>query len=526
MKAQGHAFPKDTEWQKDFEARFEYEETPDQLRCIEEIKEDMERTVPMERLLCGDVGFGKTEVALRAAFKCVTDSKQCVLLVPTTILAWQHYQTILRRFEGFPVNIELLSRFRTAKEQKEIIKKLKNGDIDIIVGTHRLLGKDIEFRDLGLVIIDEEQRFGVAQKEKFKEMRKNIDVLTLSATPIPRTLNMAMSGIRDMSVLEEAPQDRHPVQTYVLEQDNGVINEAIRRELRRGGQVFVLHNSVETISQRAAKIQLDIPEAKVGFGHGKMNENELSEIWRKMLEGEINVLVCTTIIETGVDLPNANTLIIENADRMGLSQLHQIRGRVGRSSRRAYAYLTFTRNKVLSEIAQKRLSAIREFTEFGSGFKIAMRDLELRGAGNILGAQQHGHMEDVGYDMYLRLLGDAVSEEKGEENPDRDIDCLVDIHIEAHIPEDYIENLNHRLEIYRRISEIRTEGIYEIKQRDGYAMMFVRNIKTPAVADIISRMKSRATLSATNKPYIAIKMQPNEKILDLLCTTLDIKGIG
>lgn len=563
MKAQGHAFPKDTEWQKDFEARFEYEETPDQLRCIEEIKEDMERTVPMERLLCGDVGFGKTEVALRAAFKCVTDSKQCALLVPTTILAWQHYQTILRRFEGFPVNIELLSRFRTAKEQKEIIKKLKNGDIDIIVGTHRLLGKDIEFRDLGLVIIDEEQRFGVAQKEKFKEMRKNIDVLTLSATPIPRTLNMAMSGIRDMSVLEEAPQDRHPVQTYVLEQDNGVINEAIRRELRRGGQVFVLHNSVETISQRAAKIQLDIPEAKVGFGHGKMNENELSEIWRKMLEGEINVLVCTTIIETGVDLPNANTLIIENADRMGLSQLHQIRGRVGRSSRRAYAYLTFTRNKVLSEIAQKRLSAIREFTEFGSGFKIAMRDLELRGAGNILGAQQHGHMEDVGYDMYLRLLGDAVSEEKGEENPDRDIDCLVDIHIEAHIPEDYIENLNHRLEIYRRISEIRTEedlsdvtdelidrfgdppksvlglltialvrskaegsGIYEIKQRDGYAMMFVRNIKTPAVADIISRMKSRATLSAANKPYIAIKMQPNEKILDLLCTTLDIKGIG
>lgn len=559
MKAKGHAFPADTEWQKDFEARFEYEETPDQLRCIEEIKEDMERTVPMERLLCGDVGFGKTEVALRAAFKCVTDSKQCAILVPTTILAWQHYQTILRRFEGFPVNIELLSRFRTAKEQQAIIKKLKSGDIDIIVGTHRLLGKDVGFKDLGLVIIDEEQRFGVAQKEKFKELCKNIDVLTLSATPIPRTLNMAMSGIRDMSVLEEAPQDRHPVQTYVLEHDNGVINEAIRRELRRGGQVFVLHNKVDTISQRAAKIQLDIPEAKVGFGHGKMNENELSEIWRRMLDGEINVLVCTTIIETGVDLPNANTLIIENADCMGLSQLHQLRGRVGRSSRRAYAYFTFTRNKVLSEIAQKRLAAIREFTEFGSGFKIAMRDLELRGAGNILGAQQHGHMEDVGYDMYLKLLGEAVSEEKGEENPDRDIDCLVDVRIEAHIPEDYIENLNHRLEIYRRISEIRTEedvsdvtdelidrfgdppksvlglltialirshaevcGIYEIKQRDGYAMMFVRNIKTQYVADIISRMKGRATLNAGGKPYIAIKMQPDEKILDLLCKTLDL----
>ncbi len=554
MKAKGHAFPADTEWQKDFEARFEYEETPDQLRCIEEIKEDMERTVPMERLLCGDVGFGKTEVALRAAFKCVSDSKQCAILVPTTILAWQHYQTILRRFEGFPVNIELLSRFRTPKEQQEIIKKLNRGDIDIVVGTHRLISNDISFKDLGLVIIDEEQRFGVAQKEKFKKLCKNIDVLTLSATPIPRTLNMAMSGIRDMSVLEEAPQDRHPVQTYVLEYDNGVINEAIRRELRRGGQVFILHNKVETISQRAAKIQLDIPEAKVGFGHGKMSENELSEIWRRMLDGEINVLVCTTIIETGVDLPNANTLIIENADCMGLSQLHQLRGRVGRSSRRAYAYLTFTRNKVLSEIAQKRLSAIREFTEFGSGFKIAMRDLELRGAGNILGAQQHGHMEDVGYDMYLKLLGEAISEEKGEENPDRDIDCLVDIRMEAHIPDDYIENLNQRLEVYRRISEIRTEddvsdvtdelidrfgeppksvlglltialirsraeahGIYEIKQRDGYVMMFVRNIKTQYVADIISRMNGRATLSVGAKPYIAIKQQSGEKILDTLC---------
>lgn len=562
MKAKGHAFPDDTEWQHDFEARFEYEETPDQLRCIDEIKEDMQRTVPMDRLLCGDVGFGKTEVALRGAFKCVADSKQCAILVPTTILAWQHYQTILRRFEGFPVNIELLSRFRTPKQQQEIIKKLKNGDVDIVVGTHRLVQNDIEFRDLGLVIIDEEQRFGVAQKEKFKNLCKNVDVLTLSATPIPRTLNMAMSGIRDMSVLEEAPQDRHPVQTYVLEQDNAVINEAIRRELRRGGQVFVLHNRVETIEQRAARIQNDIPEAKVGIGHGKMSESELSEIWRKMLEQEINVLVCTTIIETGVDLPNANTLIIENADCMGLSQLHQLRGRVGRSSRRAYAYLTFTRNKVLSEIAQKRLSAIREFTEFGSGFKIAMRDLELRGAGNILGAQQHGHMEDVGYDMYLRLLGEAVSEEKGEENPEREIDCLVDVHIEAHIPESYIQNLNQRLEVYRRISDIRSEadaedvidelidrfgdmpkavrglidialvrsraekwGIYEIKQQQGYAMLYVREVKTEYVADIISRLKGRAMLNAGGKPYIAVKLWQDETILDLLGEIFGVKII-
>ena len=405
MQAKGHAFSPDTEWQRDFEAHFEFEETEDQLRCIKEIKHDMELSSPMDRLLCGDVGFGKTEVALRAAFKCVSDSCQCALLVPTTILAWQHYQNISKRMEGFPVRIELLSRFRTPKQQEDILKRLKRGEIDMIVGTHRLVSKDVQFHNLGLLIVDEEQRFGVAQKERLKDSYKNVDVLTLSATPIPRTLNMALSGIRDMSVIEEAPHDRHPVQTYVLEHDQGIICDAIRRELRRGGQAYYLHNNVESIERVAASLQNQIPEAKVGFAHGKMTESELSEIWRKLLEQEIDVLVCTTIIETGVDVPNVNTLIIENADCMGLSQLHQIRGRVGRSSRRAYAYFTFTRNKILTEVAQKRLSAIREFTEFGSGFKIAMRDLEIRGAGNILGGEQHGHMETVGYDLYLKLLG-------------------------------------------------------------------------------------------------------------------------
>lgn len=553
MSAKGHAFPADNDWQHNFDARFEYEETTDQNRCIDEIKSDMERTAPMDRLLCGDVGFGKTEVALRAAFKCVSDSKQCALLCPTTILAWQHYQTAIRRFEDFPVRIELLSRFRTPKQQTEILQKLKRGEIDFIIGTHRLVSKDIEFRDLGLCIIDEEQRFGVAQKERFKEMCKNVDCLTLSATPIPRTLNMAMSGIRDMSVLEEAPQDRRPVQTYVLEYDNSVINEAIRRELRRGGQVFFLHNKVETIEQRAAKIQKDIPEAKIAVGHGKMAEHELSEVWRKMLEQEINVLVCTTIIETGVDLPNANTLIIDNADHMGLSQLHQLRGRVGRSSRRAYAYLTFVKDKVLTEVSQKRLAAIKEFTEFGSGFKIAMRDLEIRGAGNVLGAQQHGHMEDVGYDMYLKLLGEAVKEERGEDTTSAELECLVDVQVQAHIPESYIGSLSQRIDIYRRISDIRSQddandvidelidrfgdipksvmglidvalvrnsaaqiGICEIKQQENSILLYIKNIRNNSVGEILTRYKGRAMLSAGSKPYISIKLQSNTAPINAL----------
>ena len=557
MKVQGYAFAPDGEWQHDFEAKFEYEETEDQLRCIDEIKGDMERITPMDRLLCGDVGFGKTEVALRAAFKCVSESKQCVLLAPTTILAWQHYQTALRRFEGFPVNIELLSRFRTPKQQAEVLRKLKTGEVDFVIGTHRLVQKDVVFRDLGLAIIDEEQRFGVAQKEHFKKAFSSVDFLTLSATPIPRTLNMAMSGIRDMSVLEEAPLDRKPVQTYVLEHDPAVIAEAIRRELRRGGQVFYLHNRVDTIMQTAAKIKKAIPEANIGIGHGKMTEQELSEVWRQMLDEEINVLVCTTIIETGVDLPNANTLIIENADYMGLSQLHQLRGRVGRSSRRAYAYFTFNPHKVLSDIADKRLTAIREFTEFGSGFKIAMRDLELRGAGSILGGAQHGHMEDVGYDMYIKLLNEAVAEARGEKPQQNTAECLVDLQVQAHIPESYIESLNQRLDIYRKIADIRNrddasdvidelldrfgdlpksvmglidvalvrnmaalDGIREIKQEGSAIQLYTDDFDNENLGKFLAKNKGRAKLVMTKKPHISLPMEKNETVLATLKRTL------
>ena len=554
MNAEGYAFSCDTSWQRDFETGFEYEETPDQLRCASEIKGDMERSAPMDRLLCGDVGFGKTEVALRAAFKCVSDSKQCALLCPTTILAWQHYQTVMKRFEGYPIRVELLSRFRKAKEQENILKRLKRGEIDMVIGTHRLVQKDVEFRDLGLVIIDEEQRFGVAHKERFKEVCKNVDVLTLSATPIPRTLNMALSGIRDLSVLEEAPQNRFPVQTYVLEHNSAIINEAIKKELRRGGQVFYLYNNVESIDAKAARIQMAIPEARVGVGHGKMTEQQLSRVWKDMLEQNINVLVCTTIIETGVDVPNANTLIIENADRFGLSQLHQIRGRVGRSTRRAWAYLTFTPGKVLSDISTKRLNAIREFTEFGSGMKIAMRDLELRGAGSVLGAHQSGHMEDVGYDMYLKLLDSAVKEEKGEVSQDReDKDCLVDIAIVAHIPESYIESLSLRLDVYKLIADIRNKeqasdvvdelidrfgdipksvmglidvalvrnmaaslGIYEIKQNDTSLLLYINDIKNPDLISLVAKSGGEALLSAGSKPYIALRVKTKGEPLETL----------
>ena len=559
MRARGHAFPPDTEWQRDFESHFEFEETEDQLRCISEIKADMEKPVPMDRLLCGDVGFGKTEVALRAAFKCVTDSRQCAMLVPTTILAWQHYQTITRRMEGFPIRVELLSRFRSPKEQQEILHKLKRGEIDMVVGTHRLISQDVEFRDLGLIIVDEEQRFGVAQKEKLKKKYKGVDVLTLSATPIPRTLNMALSGIRDMSVIEEAPRDRHPVQTYVLEHDAAVLAEAIRRELRRGGQVYYLHNDVATIERVTERIREKVPEAKVGFGHGKMGEQELSEVWRRLIEQEIDVLVCTTIIETGVDVPNVNTLIIDNADRMGLSQLHQIRGRVGRSSRRAYAYLTFKRNKVLSEIAQKRLTAIRQFTEFGSGFKIAMRDMEIRGAGNILGGEQHGHMEAVGYDMYLHLLSDAVGREKGEEVRGYGEECLVDVQVPAHIPESYIPDLSQRLDIYRRIADIRTAGdaldvndelidrfgdppesvdglvriallrnrasrlgIREIRQQNDTLFFYRDAFDMNRVGALIHALRGRVMLNAGTKPYISVRLSPGQTPLAALEETLGL----
>jgi len=420
------------------------------------------RTAPMERLLCGDVGFGKTEVALRAAFKCIGDGKQCAILVPTTVLAWQHYQTVLKRMEGFDIRVELLSRFRTAKEQKIILKKLEEGELDLVVGTHRLVQDDVKFKDLGLVIIDEEQRFGVNDKEKLKEAFTNVDVLTLSATPIPRTLNMAMSGIRDMSVIETPPGDRHPITTYVVEHDRGVIAQAINKELRRNGQVYYVHNRIESIYSCAADIHSMVPEANIGIAHGRMSEEELLDVWRRLIEGEIDVLVCTTLIETGVDVPNCNTLIIENADCMGLAQLHQLRGRVGRTNRRAYAYFTFRRGKVLSEIATKRLDAIREFTRFGSGFRIAMKDLEIRGAGSVLGQSQSGHLASVGYDMYIKLLNEAILEQQGKA-PEITPECLIDIRIDAFIPEKYISNQAQRVDCYRKIAMIENdEDAYDV----------------------------------------------------------------
>ena len=446
MKAKGFAFSPDTEQQHIFEDHFSYVETDDQLRCIEEIKHDMMRTAPMERLLCGDVGFGKTEVALRAAFKCIGDGKQCAILVPTTVLAWQHYQTVLKRMEGFDIRVELLSRFRTAKEQKIILKKLEEGELDLVVGTHRLVQDDVKFKDLGLVIIDEEQRFGVNDKEKLKEAFTNVDVLTLSATPIPRTLNMAMSGIRDMSVIETPPGDRHPITTYVVEHDRGVIAQAINKELRRNGQVYYVHNRIESIYSCAADIHSMVPEANIGIAHGRMSEEELLDVWRRLIEGEIDVLVCTTLIETGVDVPNCNTLIIENAD----------------CNRRAYAYFTFRRGKVLSEIATKRLDAIREFTRFGSGFRIAMKDLEIRGAGSVLGQSQSGHLASVGYDMYIKLLNEAILEQQGKA-PEITPECLIDIRIDAFIPEKYISNQAQRVDCYRKIAMIENdEDAYDV----------------------------------------------------------------
>ena len=453
MRKSGFAYPPDDALQAEFDSSFPYEETTSQLEAIDAIKHDMMRAVPMDRLLCGDVGYGKTEVALRAAFKAVEAGKQVALLCPTTILAYQHYQTALSRFASFPVRVDMISRFRSAKEQREILRRLKRGDIDIIIGTHKLVYGDIEFKDLGLLIIDEEQRFGVAQKEKLKQFATDIDVLSLSATPIPRTLNMAMGGIRDMSVLDEVPGERVPVQTYVLEYDASVIYEAIRRELSRGGQVFYLYNKVEDINNVAARLADAIDGINVAVAHGQMDKSEIENIWQQLVEGSIDVLICTSIIETGVDVPNANTLIVENADRLGLSQLHQLRGRVGRSSRRAYAYFTYRQGKVLTEIAEKRLRAIRDYAQFGAGFKVALRDLEIRGAGNMLGAEQHGHLDAVGYDMYIKLLNEAVLEEKGEKIPER-IECKLDLKVNAYIPESYISSSSLRMEMYKRIALI------------------------------------------------------------------------
>ena len=451
----GFAFAADAPWQKEFEDNFPYPETDDQLRCIADIKHDMESPIPMDRLLCGDVGFGKTEVALRAVMKAVMDGKQVAILVPTTVLAQQHYQTAVARFRGFPVNIDVLSRFRSPKLQQQTLRNLASGSVDLIIGTHKLLQKSVQFKDLGLLIIDEEQRFGVSHKERLKEMSKGIDVLTLSATPIPRTLNMALSGIRDMSTIEEPPADRYPVQTFVMEHNNAVIDDAIRREVERGGQVYYLHNRTETIDQCASALVRRIPGLRVGVAHGQMGEEALGDVMQAMTEGEIQVLVCTTIIETGLDIPNANTLIIENADRFGLSQLHQLRGRVGRSTRHAYAYFTYRPDKNLTEIAEKRLSAIRDFAEFGSGFKIAMRDLEIRGAGNLLGSEQSGHMMSVGYDMYLKLLDEAVLEEQGK--PPKAPDCTADLNVTANVDKNYVSRGEERMDLYRRMAAIRSQ---------------------------------------------------------------------
>ena len=551
-KSEGFAFYPDDEIQREFEDRFPYVETDDQLQSIAEIKADMERIRPMERLLCGDVGFGKTEVALRAAMKCVLAGKQCAILAPTTVLAYQHYQTALRRFEHFPVQIELLSRYRSPKQQDEIIKKLKQGRIDILIGTHKIIQKSVVFKDLGLAIIDEEQRFGVAHKEKFKESFTGVDVLMLSATPIPRTLNMAMSGIRDMSVIEEPPQDRYPVQTYVIEYNVGTIVQAIVRELRRGGQVYYIHNRVETIQSCVARLQEFLPEARIAYAHGQMSEEDMSDIWEQLVEHEIDILVCTTIIETGVDVPNVNTLIIEDADRFGLSQLYQLRGRVGRSNRRGYAFFTYKRDKVLTEVATKRLNAMKEFTQFGSGFRIALRDLEIRGAGSILGGRQHGHMEAVGYDMYLQLLSEAIAEEKGEK-PDKIPECLVDIQIDAHIPERYISSLNQRIDIYRKIMTVNEDadksdlldelidrygeppksvvglidvsllrnkaahmGITEISQKNGAMYFYTQYLSNEQIFALSSAYKGRITFNGAGKSYVAIKISPKVKPFDMM----------
>ncbi len=453
LRLPGHAFPPDDRYQKEFEDAFEYDETESQLQAANEIKGDMMRAVPMDRLLCGDVGYGKTEVALRAAYKAVMGGKQVAILVPTTLLALQHYQTIISRMRAFAVNVDMLSRFRTPKQQSATLRRVERGEVDILVGTHRILSKDIRFHDLGLLIIDEEQRFGVAQKEKLKQISEGVDVLSLSATPIPRTLNMAMGGIRDISILDDAPGDRLPIQTYVLEEDDLIIEEAIRRELRRGGQVFYLHNTVETIDPLAAKLSRMMPEARITVAHGKMDKEDLERIWEEMLSGRIDILVCTTIIETGVDIPNANTLIVSNAHRLGLSQLHQIRGRIGRSSRRAYAYFTYPPYKSITEIAQKRLEAIREYAEFGAGFKIALRDMEIRGAGNLLGSQQHGHLDAIGYDLYIKLLNQAVLEEKGQA-PAPEVECSISLNYDASIPERYVPYPAQRMALYKKIALI------------------------------------------------------------------------
>ncbi|WP_434510847.1 transcription-repair coupling factor [Desulfitobacterium sp. AusDCA] len=477
---QGFSFSPDNVWQQEFEEKFPYQETPDQLQCIDEVKKDMLRQRPMDRLLCGDVGYGKTEVALRAAFKAVTDSKQVAVLVPTTILAQQHFNTFRERFMGYPVTIEMLSRFRTAKEQKAIIQGLKDGSIDIVVGTHRLVSNSVKFKDLGLLVIDEEQRFGVSHKEKLKTLKANVDVLTLSATPIPRTLHMSLVGVRDMSVIETPPEDRYPVQTYVAELRPDLVRDAIRREIQRGGQVFFVHNRVEDMEQVMRFLSQLVPEARYGMAHGQMSEAELEKEMLSFLEHESDILVCTTIIETGLDMPNVNTLIIDESDRLGLGQLYQLRGRVGRSNRKAYAYFLYKPQKVLTEVAEKRLASIREFTEFGSGLKIAMRDLEIRGAGNLIGAQQHGHLAAVGFELYSQMLKEAVQEIKGEHVEEK-IEPSIEVQVDAFLPDEYISDRQAKALLYQRMVMISSENemsdmIDELIDRFGNPPREVENL--------------------------------------------------
>ena len=526
-RQEGFAFGADSPWQIEFEDNFPYPETDDQLRCISEIKRDMEAPVPMDRLLCGDVGFGKTEVALRSVMKAVMDGKQAAILVPTTVLAQQHYQTAVSRFRGFPINIDVLSRFRSPTQQNRTLQNLRAGQVDLIIGTHKLLQKNIEFKDLGLLIIDEEQRFGVSHKERLKELSKGVDVLTLSATPIPRTLNMALSGIRDMSTIEEPPADRYPVQTYVMEHNNAVIDDAIRRELNRGGQVYYLHNRVETIDRCAAALKNRIPDINVAVAHGKMGEEALSDVMRAMADGEIQVLVCTTIIETGLDISNVNTLIIENADRFGLSQLHQLRGRVGRSTRHAYAYFTYRPDKSLTEVAEKRLSAIRDFAEFGSGFKIAMRDLEIRGAGNLLGAEQSGHMMSVGYDMYLKLLDEAVLEERGERA--KEPDCTADLNVTANVDKDYVARGEERMDLYRRMAAIRSQEdaddlLDEIIDRYGEPPKGVLNLVEIALLRANARSVGICDIRQKGGEVQFIMTNLNFEAISTLCNESDYKN--
>lgn len=539
----GFAFSKDNVFQRQFEDSFPYKETNDQLRCIEEVKKDMENSRPMDRLLCGDVGYGKTEVAIRAAFKAVMDSKQVAYLAPTTILASQQYQEFKERMEEYPIKVELLNRFRTKKEQKDVVEKLKTGEVDIVLGTHRILSKDVEFKDLGLLIIDEEHRFGVKDKEKIKHYKNTVDVLTMTATPIPRTLQMSIVGIRDMSVIYEPPQNRKPIQTYVLEYDKEVIKEAITKELERGGQVFYIYNIVDTISVKALELQNLVPEARIAYAHGKMSGKEIEEIMQDFVDGKTNVLVCTTILESGIDIPNANTIIVENADRFGLAQLYQIRGRVGRSNRQAYAYITYRRDKMLSEDASQRLKAIKEFTEFGSGFKIATRDLQIRGAGSIFGEMQHGHIEQVGYDMYNRLLDEVVKEMKGEK-VEEEPEISIDLNVSSYIPEEYIENASQKIEIYQDIANSRTEediqniideiidrygemptevnnlieiariknlcrktNIIKLQQKQNGVVAFFKNIPDEMLEKIIENYGSKVRFSPGEKPYITLKIE-------------------